>query len=594
MRRPGLHRRLRGRPGLSGFAPSSIAIALLDWSTDISTTRASEATHFDAATETLTRYSNGTARVLSDGTLYVEGERFNRLRFSRVYWTGSALSWDAGSGSFTVNATTAPDGDADATEITGTGVDGPFSNVNSTERLTAGSGCVISCFLKRVTTDGSVKIGCDLYSAGTDVAVNFGSTWTRETVNLLVDSGTGLFGTMSDATANCYVWGWQLEDEDFPSQLIDTDGATATRLADDITIAAADVPATMLYGAWTFTIAPARSSDDDADTSTETIFAFATGTDDRIYLDDSTGQIVVRVGGSNVVSSSALTWSRGQTMTVTVDAVAGTINVSGATTGDGEQSGTAWYFPAGDDVQVGNDSALATAFFGAIGAPTTTSTTLTLPTTNLLMALDARVGVTEGATFTWADQSGNSNDATQTVGANQPSVETHGTFGTVVRFDDSGPEFLDVAGPALSGGEYTVHCVIDPTDTGNQDMLISWDSNTPLMNMRRFGSTDMGVYDGSVYRGIVAGADGAQHIRFTISDSANTVQIHRNGSQIVSAAWNLTTTSAGASVRIGIDSAETAGNALEADIAFLAVYENSDANQAAAVQAYIEQEWPLS
>lgn len=218
---------------------------------------------------------------------------------------------------------------------------------------------------------------------------------------------------------------------------------------------------------------------------------------------------------------------------------------------------------------------------------------LSLPLAGALLVLDARVGVSEGATFTWDDViSGSGLSASQSVGGNQPSVAVNGALGTVVRFDDTGPSFLDIAGPALSGGEYTVYAVIDPTDTGNQDILISWDSNTPLMNLRRFGSTDMGVYDGSTYRGVVAGADGPQILRFTISDSGNTVTIHRNGSQIVSDAWPNTTTSAGAAVRIGIDSAETGANAMEADLAFLAAYQNSDTSQAADIEAYLAQEWP--
>jgi hypothetical protein len=58
----------------------------------------------------------------------------------------------------------------------------------------------------------------------------------------------------------------------------------------------------------------------------------------QIYLQQSTGKVVVDVGGSPVLTSAALTWSREQAITVAVHLTpsgALSLTVSGATTGNG-------------------------------------------------------------------------------------------------------------------------------------------------------------------------------------------------------------------------------------------------------------------
>ena len=123
----------------------------------------------------------------------------------------------------------------------------------------------------------------------------------------------------------------------------------------------------MRSGSWVVVIAPRRASTEAADTSTETLFAFGSGTDNRAHI-DSSNRVVVREGGVDVVTTGALTWSADQAITLTFDAALGSVTVAGATTGDGTTTDTAWTMPTGD-VQVGNDAALGTAFFGAISAP---------------------------------------------------------------------------------------------------------------------------------------------------------------------------------------------------------------------------------
>jgi hypothetical protein len=53
-------------------------------------------------------------------------------------------------------------------------------------------------------------------------------------------------------------------------------------------------------------------------------------------------------GAANLVVSNALTFSRNQIITITTDSVAGSITISGATTGDGTLTDTAWTTTTGD------------------------------------------------------------------------------------------------------------------------------------------------------------------------------------------------------------------------------------------------------
>jgi hypothetical protein len=60
----------------------------IDWSTDLLFARASAATYWDGTT--FTRYTSGTARILGDGSLYVEGSRTNSKETSNGAHTTQA------------------------------------------------------------------------------------------------------------------------------------------------------------------------------------------------------------------------------------------------------------------------------------------------------------------------------------------------------------------------------------------------------------------------------------------------------------------------------------------------------------------------
>lgn len=56
--------------------------------------------------------------------------------------------------------------------------------------------------------------------------------------------------------------------------------------------------------------------------------------------------VAIDLGGSDIVTSSPITFSAKQRLTITCNAVAGTIEIAGATTGNGVYMGTPWSLAA--------------------------------------------------------------------------------------------------------------------------------------------------------------------------------------------------------------------------------------------------------
>jgi hypothetical protein len=337
----------------------------LNWSTDLDFTRASAATHWDGTT--VTRYAIDAPRVLVGGALYVEGSRTNKIHDSSTY-SAPALS----GATAVVDAAASPAGDpTSADEFTITAAAGR-TGANTSTNMLAGR-IAASVFVQYAAGADTLSLSqaSTAGSGSTAVLLDALAAWRRfQNINPASPGGALQMRLQENDVANNNVfraWGWQAEDGGFASQMIETAGAAGTRLPDDAVIPSADVPAAMRSGSWRTTIAPARASTQVSDTTTETLYSFGSGLDNCIVINAS-NQIVVRASGVDVVTTGALTWSADQAITLTLNAAAGTVLVSGATTGNGTTTGTPWTMPTGD-VQVGNDAALTTAFFGAVSPP---------------------------------------------------------------------------------------------------------------------------------------------------------------------------------------------------------------------------------
>lgn len=130
----------------------------------------------------------------------------------------------------------------------------------------------------------------------------------------------------------------QFEDGKYPtSVIINTSGSAVTRNADVLSgTASTFCPGGYFYIKKTF--APMYASTEQSNDHD----LFFLDSNNRVFLQQSTKKIVLRIGGVDVLSS-ALTWSRDTAITVRAihNAIGRTLVVSGATTGNGTTTDTA-------------------------------------------------------------------------------------------------------------------------------------------------------------------------------------------------------------------------------------------------------------
>ena len=214
---------------------------------------------------------------------------------------------------------------------------------------------------------------------------------------------------------------------------------------------------------------------------------------------------------------------------------------------------------------------------------------LTLPTTNLILALDARSGITTtgSGVSAWADQSAAGNDAVQTTDADRPLSATNATLGAVVRFDSSNTEWMDLSGLTTADGSFTAYFVYEPTANTAQQFFLDFSSTRTIVRMR--DGSALGYYVNGGYKSGVSLSLAVQVVRVTVNEGTG-VQWHRNGASIATTAYVDAIAPAGGTVDLGKSNVNT--SYLDADVAAIFMYDGAhDATAAAAVEAYITQEW---
>lgn len=135
-----------------------------------------------------------------------------------------------------------------------------------------------------------------------------------------------------------YVYAQAEDGAKYPSSALATTTAAITRAADLLTVAAPSNLAPSGYFDLDLTIAPNYANGEMA-TDHDLVFF---DSNDRLFIQQSTLKIVMRIGGVDVVSS-ALTWSRETAIRVQAKhlSTGRTLIVSGATTGNGTTTDTA-------------------------------------------------------------------------------------------------------------------------------------------------------------------------------------------------------------------------------------------------------------
>lgn len=190
---------------------------------------------------------------------------------------------------------------------------------------------------QRNEVQGNATANCDVFvSDGRDLA------------------GLGTSGGVSAHAEDNYFDLVQLEAGFYPTSAIrNTGSSTATRAADTLSYATGQFPAAFLTSGMVIKVAPDASS---ADLCTEVGSAATNGPDWRLVQyggADCVRMYGVKLGSyvtveliraNTVIASLNITFSRFQALTITAKPSAGTLTVSGATTGNGTASGTggAW------------------------------------------------------------------------------------------------------------------------------------------------------------------------------------------------------------------------------------------------------------
>ncbi|MHC4647306.1 MAG: phage head spike fiber domain-containing protein [Planctomycetota bacterium] len=177
-----------------------------------------------------------------------------------------------------------------------------------------------------ITSDAAASTGYSIYLAEADNDVIFDG----------------------DGTSGVYLWGAQLEIGAYPSSPIETVAAAVTRAKDQLHWPSASVPQS-LRGRITLDWIPQYNStigehaylfDFEDNGASPNVHGFYRYINDKIRIQN--------VGVATLVESNALTFSRGQKMSVTIDPVAGSVTVQGATVGNGTVTGTPWATTAGN------------------------------------------------------------------------------------------------------------------------------------------------------------------------------------------------------------------------------------------------------
>lgn len=339
--------------------------ALMDFTVGGTFTRASTA-YARVGSSNLVQYGSNIRR-LEGGRVLIEGSRTGTGRWSEqidnAFWTKTNCTVSA-------NAVTAPDGTLTADRITTT-TGGLTTSISGTI-ATAPTGNGSLTFYARADESYTASYLYD--SNGVDQDTNFTVTtsWQRIRVNYggVTAAPTLYFrphavGGSGTAGRVLYIWGVHTENGSSPSSYIQTTSANVVRSADSLTYASGSWNTYLATGNYSFVWKPMGTS---TQVNVVTDFLSFGSANDRLSI-TNTDAVTVVVGSVAQVTTGAITWSEDQEITITVRPSAGSVTVSGATTGNGTTVGTAWTWPTAVTLRVGGRVSSTAEIFGTISNP---------------------------------------------------------------------------------------------------------------------------------------------------------------------------------------------------------------------------------
>lgn len=345
--------------------------------------------------------ANVPATALRQGRNFIQSESAskNEFTYSRVF-RAAISDWTNVRATITDNAATAPDG----TSAADTFVEDTSDNSHQLYQTITPDGSnqhTVSIYAKQagrswlninVQPQGFVGNPIATYdiangvvgatSGADDTGIEYaGDGWWRCWITVTSDAADATLvifkladsdGTapsyQGDGSSGVYLWQAQIEIGAFPSSPIFTEATTETRDKDETKWDSDNVPAA-LRGKFTFKWIPNANHARAGDRSLGSFWS--AGVSPRILLTYKATSDKIQVYRTTVgtaVQSAALTFDRHQVLTITLDPAAGSITVSGATTGNGIEVGTPWSTFEGD-VYWGHDYTLSAHCNGLISEP---------------------------------------------------------------------------------------------------------------------------------------------------------------------------------------------------------------------------------
>lgn len=340
-------------------------------------------------------------------TRRISGRLFAQIEISRTnYWTYSQQTdqkSQVGIGSFGVNSIMAPDGTVTADTIRENGSGGNHdiyqaytpdgssrycfsAYIKAKERIWLALVYTAQGFGVNVITNLNASTGTIGTVSGTPLTYGVesaGNGWYRvyhskastaasaTTFGLYMCNADNALSYTGDGASGLYVWNPQIEIGTYPSSPIHTpSSSTVARNADQLYWASVDVPSALRRDIkidliCNRAIAAGMSGGDgtiiefDESGASNNIHVYLKASDGKIYVDDETGV-------SNLVTTGAVTASRGQKVTVQLKPSAGQVILSGFTTGNGTTTGTSWSTSAGNVYHLQTES--NTQQWGGLGS----------------------------------------------------------------------------------------------------------------------------------------------------------------------------------------------------------------------------------
>ncbi len=234
----------------------------------------------------------------------------------------------------TVNVQNAPDGTLTADELDITTGNGLFQDFN-----TDNVPFVASIWGQLLTGGAASTINLTNPNTGVpSTAMALTAGWLRYSVSIGANNPQGLFLQKNSGTKIGVFSFAQMETGKYPTSAFPAASTNATRAADVLAVPA---PANLAPGGYfdlDLTFAPNYSS---ADMGVDHDLVFF-DSNNRVFVQQSTLKIVLRIGGADVLSS-ALTWSRETAIRVQAKhlSTGRSLTISGASTGNGAASGVA-------------------------------------------------------------------------------------------------------------------------------------------------------------------------------------------------------------------------------------------------------------